>query len=88
MVRYTVALASLLASKAIATDVSIDLNGAIERSRSLFTQVRTSLKFALQDMICASSFDQKTYLLINPLHPLLLPIIDPRLGGCSHKEVP
>jgi len=47
MVRYTVALASLLASKAIATDVSIDLNGAIERSRSLFTQVRhlSSLRF-------------------------------------------
>jgi hypothetical protein len=82
MVRYTVALASLLASKAIATDVSIDMNGAIERSRSLFTRVRTSLKFALQDMImiCAS----------NPPHRLLLllPIIDPKLGGYSHKEVP
>lgn len=53
MARYNIALATLLASKAIASEVTIDSNGAVDRS--LFSKVRVKLlKFAHHEIVFPS----------------------------------
>lgn len=78
MARYNIALAALLASKAIAAEVSINPDGAMDRS--LFSQVRY-LGFAHMDLMFSS---RVFFLLTNMSLRLLLLLSDPKLGGRSH----
>ena len=86
MARYTIALATLLASNAYASEVSIDPNGAIDRS--LFSKVRVIHLDLYIHEIVFHVYESLSHIRIRSCIDFFCYSSDSKLGGCSHEKVP